>query len=245
MHVGLPKRIHKVLGPLVDELFQKGLANLDANARDLVTPLADSLKPTAKQGALDLGVSIRGPATDGKYTLVGALGLKNGEGIDKAFRKVLDDLPEEARRPIKIDIAKAHGVSIHRVEIENASEKALEYFGDGPFFFAVRDDAMFIAYGDKALDAIKHALAAKPKAGHVAELSVALSRIAKLMATPLENKAAPEAAKKAFKEPDSDRLRLSVSSGNKIEVKLSAKSAVITFFALLDRAKKEEQGADK
>ena len=239
LHLSLPKSIRKVLGPAVDEVVKKGLDNLDAGARELLSPLADALKATAKEGTLDVGMSIRGPAKNGKYTLVSSLRVKHGNGIDKAFRTVLDNLPEEAKRPIKIDIAKAHDVSIHRIELENMTEQALEFFGDGPLFFAVRDDAFFVAVGDKALDAIKHALGVKPKAGHLAELDLSLSRIAKLMAA--QNKEAPEAAKKAFKEEGSDKVRLSVSSGSKIEVKLNVKSAVITFAALMDKAKKEAE----
>src|SRR5205085_593371 len=107
---------------------------------------------------------------------------------------------------------------------EHVTDQAKELFGEGTLFFAVRNDAVIVTAGEKALDAIKEAVAARPKAGKLVELEVSLGRLAKQLAA--QNKAAPDAAKKAFKEEGSDKVRLSVSSGSKIEVKLNVKSAV-------------------
>jgi hypothetical protein len=237
LHLAVPKNLLKALGALVDEGFEKGLGNLDPGARDLFSPLADAFKPTAKEGKLGLGVSVRGPAKNGKYTVVGSLRLTNGESIEKAIKRIVDKLPEEAKKPIKLDADTAAGVNIHRITPDHIPDHAKEVLGDGPVYFAVRKDALIVAGGEQALDAIKQALTVEPKAGGPLHLELSVSRIARLMAR--ENPAAPEAAKKAFKEEGSDKVRLSVTAGNKIEVKLNVKSAVITFAALLDKAKKE------
>jgi hypothetical protein len=245
LHSSLPQNIRKALGPLVDEGVKKGLDKLDAGARELLTPLADTLKPSAKEGKLDLSLSFRGPATNGKFNMLGSIHVKDGAAIEKALRKVLEKLPGEAKNPIKLDVDKADSVNIHRMDLDpnQITDRAKEFFGETALFFAVRNDAVIVAAGEKALDVIKEAVTAKPKTGHLAEVEVSLNRLAKVMAA--QNKAAPEAAKKAFKEEGSDKVRLSISSGSKIEVKLNVKSAVITFAALLDKAKKEAEGAEK
>jgi hypothetical protein len=239
LHLSVPKKLLKALGAVVDEGFEKLLEKVDPGAREVLTPLAEALKPTAKEGTLGLGVSMRGPAKDGKYTLVGSLGLTDGESIEKAIKKVVDKLPEEAKKPIKLDADKAEGVNIHRITPEHLDAQVKEVLGDGPMYFAVRKDTLFVSAGDNALDAIKQTLALKPKAGGPIELELSLSRIAKLMTK--EHPTAPEAAKKAFTEEGSDKVRLSVTGGSKIEVRLNVKSAVIAFAALLDKAKKEAE----
>jgi hypothetical protein len=243
LHLTLPAAVRKKLGPVVDETVTKGLENLEQGPRDLLSPLAQALKATAKDGTLDVGLAIRGPSKGGKYTLVGSVQIKDGEAIEKAARKALDKLPEDAKKPFTLDVAKAEGVSIHRVEQENVDESVKELFGDGPFFFAIRKDALLFTTGERALESVKDALAVQPKAGKALQVELALARIAGLLKK--QNKAAPEAAKKAFTDKDSDKVRLGISAGDKLEVKIGIKSAVLTFAALLDKAKKDEDKQDK
>jgi hypothetical protein len=239
LHLALPASVRKVLGPAVDEAMRKGLDNLEKDHRELLAPLADAFKATAKAGTLDLGLTLRGPGKLGKYTLVGSFQVADGENIEKAARKVLDKLPDEAKKPFKIDVAKAEGVAIHRVEQEKMAPQAKELFGEGPLYFAVRKDAVIFTTGEKALETLKEALAVEPKAGKALQLEMSLGRIANLLAQ--QNKAAPEAAKKAFTEKGSDKVRLSVAAGGKLEVKLNVKSAVLTFAGLMDKARKEAE----
>lgn len=238
LHLILPEAVKKAAAPAIEESITKAVGNLDANVRDLVSPVIEKLKPTATAGKLDVGLDMRGPGKKGKYTVVMGMQVEKGAEIEKAVKELLDQLPADAKSPIKTDVAKEGSVNIHRVTQTKVDEQAKEMFGTGPLYFAVRDDALVVTMGEDALDAIKEAAKAKATAGQPMRLTIAAARLAPLMAK--EQKEAPVAAKKAFKEPGSDQMRLSIDSGDKFEVKLSIKTAVIAFASYLDQAKKKE-----
>jgi hypothetical protein len=235
LHLSAPEKIRKTLGPLVDELVKHALDSAEPGAAELLKPLAEALKPTAKEGTLDVGMSIRGPAKNGKFTLVSSIQVTDGEAIAKALEKVIDKLPEDAKKPIKLNVDRAEGVRIHQITPPHIEAQAKELFGEGPVFFAVRKDALIVTAGEKALETLKSALAVEARAGGLVQVEVSLSRLAKQIA--VQNKAAPEAAKKAFTEEGSDKVRLSITAGNRIEVKFNVKTAVITFGSLMEKAK--------
>jgi hypothetical protein len=239
LNVALPDEIVKKLGPVVDEGFKKGLENQDKAARELALPLAKALEATAKSGRLDFAFDIRGPHKSGKYTFVGCAGVKDGDKIEAALRNIVAKLPEEKRKPIKLDEAKVGTVSIHKVEQSKVDEKTRATLGDGPVYVAIRKDAVLVCVGDDALETLKSAVALEAKGASPAKLEASLSRMAKLIDQ--TQPGAVAAAKQAFKEKDSDKVSLTVKAGKALEVQISVKTAVITFAGLMDKARKNEQ----
>ena len=234
LHASLPASIRKALGPMVDEQLKKLLENLDQNTQDLLAPLVSALKPTLKEGVLDLGLHMRGPSKSGKYTLVGSVQVKDGEGLEKAVKKLVGKLPEEMKKPLTFDVEKADGINIHRIDQDHVAQVGKDLFGEGPLYFAIRKDGVIATSGENALETLKSCLSAQPKAGTLMQLDLSLARIATLLA--IQHKTAPEAAKKVFTEKGSDKVRLSLQAGNKLELKLSIKTAALAFAAMLDKA---------
>lgn len=238
LYLALPEAVRKAAEPAIDEAIAKALDNGDPNVKTLLTPLVDTLKPTAKAGKLDAGLDMRGPGKKGKYTLVASGRVEKGGDIEKAVKALLDQLPADAKEPIQVDVATEAGVNIHSVKQKDVDEQAKELFGDGPLYFAVRDDVLVVTLGEDALDAIKTAVKAKPAIGQPLKVTLSASRLAPLMKK--DQPAAPEAAKKAFVEKDSDQLRLSLTTGDRLELKLSLKTALLAFASYLDEAKNKE-----
>jgi hypothetical protein len=239
LNLALPAEVVKKLGPAVDEAFKKGLDRLGKDDREALAPLVKAMEATAKSGRLDFAVDFRGPDKSGKYTVVACGAVQDGDKIEAAFRKAVDKQPQEKRRPIKLDDAKVAGVSIHRVEHKDADARTRALLGDGPLYFAVRKDAVVLSVGEDALAALKSALALEPKAAAPMRLEGSLARMAALAGR--LQKGAEDAAKQAFKEKGSDRVSLVVKAGKTLEVKLSVKTAVLTFAGLLDKARQDEQ----
>lgn len=235
LHLALPEEVRKAAEPAIEGAITKALGNVGPQERGLLSPVVESLKPTAKAGTLDVGLDMRGPGKKGKYTLVAGLQIEKGTDVEKAVKELLDKLPAGAKEPITVDVAKEAGVNIHRVKQKDLDAQAKELFGDGPLYFAVRDDAVFVAMGEDALDAIKEAVRSTPGPGQPLRVALSAARLAPLMAK--EQKAAPEAAKQAFKEPGSDQVRFAVTAGDRLELRLSVKTAVLTFASLLEKAK--------
>ncbi len=239
--VRLPAAVRKQFAAVVDENFKKALdKEADKDKRELARILLDALAPTAKAGALDFGFDLRGPSKGGKYGVVVASRVTDGEAIEKAVKKLMAKVPDEVKEIVTLDVEKVGDVHVHRITAPKGKidENTREVFGEGPAYFAVSKDAIFLALGEGALPAIKGALAAPAKVGHPFQGEVSLARIAKLMAK--TQKAAPDAAQKAFKARGSDKVRFTVEAGDSLQIKFGAKAQVVTFLGLLDKAKEAE-----
>jgi hypothetical protein len=243
VNFSLPSDTVKPLGAAVDEGFKTALELLDEKGRKLVEPLVKALDKTAKSGSVDAAIDLRGPNKDGKYTVVAGLRVKDGDKIEEALKKVIDGLPDEAKKPFKLDADKAAGVNVHSVQQADVDEDTKKLFGDGPTYFAVSKDVLIVTLGDDALAAIKSAMAAKPKAAGAAKLEVSLARLAPVLAKQRKN--AVELAKETFKHKGSDKVTLSVEAGTALEVKVRIKTAVLTYAAKLDAEKPDAESDEK
>jgi hypothetical protein len=233
VHGLLPETLRKVLDKAVDEAIK--------NAPQVPEEVAKVLAPTAKMGELDLAFDVRGPGAKGKYTGIAGVKVKEGLGIEKLFKEFLKSgqVPAEEVKRVTVDAEKVGTVNIHKIDVsDRLPPDSKELLGDGPIYFAVRDDALLFAGGENALEAIKEAVKAEPKTGKILQMQLSVARMAPLMAR--EQKAAPDAAKKAFgKEKDDDQVTITVEGGKSLQAKITVKAAVIKFVALVSEAAKK------
>jgi len=222
---------------LKDEIKKKIDEEKDREKKEQVEKIFKSFEPSLKFTDAEWAVDLRGPKTNGQYTLVGGMKVANGPTLEKSLRDIVGQLPEKERTGIKLDAHKAGDVAIHSVVIKDADEGFKKAFGDGPAYLAVRSDAAFVAVGDGALEAIKEAIKVEPKVSRPLQFEVSVARLAEAMAK--EQPDAPKAAAKAFaKDRDGDKIRLSLEAGNELKVRFVMKTPVLNFFHLL------EPGAD-
>jgi hypothetical protein len=127
------------------------------------------------------------------------------------------------------------------VKQRGLDENTKKMFGDGPMYVALRGDAAVLAMGEDALARLKEAVSVKPAKSGVFLLEGSLERLAGLMAiVSPEMKAAPAAAKEAFKG-GGGRVRLAVTGGEKLTARLSIQTAVLTYAGLLDKARAKKK----
>jgi hypothetical protein len=237
----LPDEVRKVLGPAVDDAVAQGIKNIkDRGAREFWGRYAKALVPTLKQGVLDVAGDFRGPTQAKQYAIVTAVRVKDGAGLEKALRELVEKIPEEAKGKITLDADKAGAVNIHRLNVEaDLDAGARATLGKNPAFVAVREDAVFFAVGDGGLKAIKEAVAARPKSGPVMHLEMAMKHVASLMAR--DRKEAPEAAREAFKgkNKDLDKVYLTLEGGQALRLRAGIKGPVLRFFSLMEEAKQK------
>ena len=246
MNVALPPSLRKPLSEVLDELVTKGLAEAQQKGqRDAAEAFVKAVLPTLKAGELDAGFDLRGPGPKGLYAVVIGMKVQKGQDIDKAVHDALKNLPEKDREKMKLDVAKAGGVSIHSaVPDDKGDANTVKTLGeDSTVYFAFRDDAVLIARGEEALDALKEALTAKPKAGATVGLEASMSRLA----TGANNQmpGAADAAKQAFKDGKKDKVRISLEGGKALTIKLSMDAPVITFSALTAEAQQKAAPKDQ
>jgi hypothetical protein len=244
-NAALPDKLRSAVGDAIEANLKKAMADeKDPAKRQGGEAFLKAFGPTLQAGELDGAVDLRGPGPKGYYTLLMGLKVKDGRRIEQLVRDALKDAPEKDREKIQFDVAKAGDVAIHRgvVDEAEAGPDFKKNFGeDRTVYFAFRADAILLALGEDGLAAIKGAATAAPKAGPVLQMQVATARVARLMAE--QQKSAPEAAKKAFKDPDKDKFRLAVEGGPALTVRLSMDAQILAFGSLLDEM--EKKGPDK
>jgi hypothetical protein len=232
LNVRLPEKLRELLGPVLKDVEEQALAKTeDKGQREVVASLIDAVMPTLKAAELDTAFNLQGPASDGLYTLIGGVKVKDGAQMEKTFRKTAAQDP----KVVKLDVEKVDGVGIHRVTPKKVDAGARRAFGDNPLYLAFRDDVLLLAAGEKGLNALKETLAIAPTTGKVMELQVAVARLAPLA----EDKATPEIARKVFgDDKDSDRLRLTLEGGKTLTLRLSMKAKLIEYANQVGQAKK-------
>jgi hypothetical protein len=246
-NVALPENLRKSLSAAVDEGVKKGLADAAAKGqREAVEKVVKALLPTLKAGELDAGFDLRGPGAKDLYTLVMGLKVKEGGEIEKLVRNAIKSLPEKEQEKVKFDVAKAGDVGIHRFisDLSLSEENSKRMFGDNPeVYFAFRDDALLTAIGVDGLAALKEIVAAKPKAGAMLQMEASMNRLAAQLTK--DHPAAPDAAKKAFKDGKKDKVWFAVEGGKALSVKISMDAPVVTFAALMAEAEQQNKSKDQ
>jgi hypothetical protein len=237
----LPERLRKPLNAIVDEGMKQALDHApDGGARKVIDQIFKAVAPTVKAAQLDTGFDLRGPAASGRYTLVSATAVKEGDEIEKAFRALHGAVPADVQQFITLDAEKAGAVNIHRFTppAELIDRELKRVFGDGPAYLAFRKDAVFIGAGDKALDALKEVLSREPKAGKLLNLEGSVARLA-----PLDKKetTGATAAKVFGKEPDADKVRVTLEAGQALEFRASAKVKILELVVRLQEAKNKRE----
>jgi hypothetical protein len=245
-NAALPEDLRKDAGPFVDQLVTQILqGQKDENARRLLAKVLHSLTPTVKAGVLDAGLDVRGPGAGGLYTFVLGARVQDGAGIDKALHQVFEQIPEDQRGGVKLDVAKVNGVSIHSLPGDKTDAQMKRLLGDNPLYVSVRNDALFLTGGAQGLEVIKEVADLKPKSGRLAYLKLSVARLVPLMGLDrqagVDREAAEAAARKAFgKNKDSDQIRITVEGGPALTARMHLRTELVTFGSLMDEAKKKQ-----
>jgi hypothetical protein len=238
-HVSLPGKLRKTLEPVIDETMEKLLKKEnDKVKKELMEIVLKAVAPTAKSAELDGGFSLTGPGENDLYTVLLGIKVKDGSDIEKSVRQVLEKGPAEVKGIVKLDVEKAGGVNIHQITPPQYDAKHRKVLGENPIYFAVRDDAIIVASGERGLAELKSALSSEPKPGSCFHMELSLAKLAPVM----DDKIAAAAAKKAFEKGTTDDKIVVVFHGGKAaELRMSMKAQVVKFIALTDEMKKAER----
>jgi hypothetical protein len=233
LNVSLPEKLRKLLEPVLQEGEKHALDHAkDAGQRHVLNTVLPSIMPTLKAAEIDTAFDLQGPDADGLYQLIAGLKVKDGAQLEKTFRKTF----AQDAKLVKLDVAKVGSVAIHRVTPERVDAGTRRAFGTNPLYVAFRADAVFLAMGDKGLDAIKQAAAIEPANGKVMELQVAIARLAPLS----DDKKAVEIARAVFRErKDDDRLHVTLEGGKALTLRLSVKAKLLDYINRIEKAKKQ------
>jgi hypothetical protein len=237
-----PNHVSKTLNTLIDKNINDLLDLLQAHERENVEPLAKALMPTFQAGGVDLAAQMHGPDKAGRYAVVLGVGVKDGKKLEDAIQTGYKALSDRSRRGLKLDADKVGTINIHQADQERIDAKTKQLLGEGPVYFALRDDVLLLAAGADALATLKQALGRKPVVAPPLRVEMGLQALASLLAVvDPEMKNAPQAAKEAFLEGNNDRVSLEATGGAKMSLKITLPTAAIAFASALDKARASEK----
>jgi hypothetical protein len=243
-HMVASADVRKALGPVIDEGIAKVLADEPNEAkRKAAEKVLNELKPTLKAAELDVGFRVTGPDKDGHFTAVGGIKLRNGAKVLATSREMAKTLAKTEQAIVHFDAEKSGDIQIHRIDAQNYYEDDTKrVLGEKPMYFAIVEDALFLAGGPNALTALKEAMAAEGGPVPAFRLEMSLSKLAASMGKddPAAQKAIVATAKKVFAEKDSDKVILSLRGGKSLRGFFSMKPPVIKFLAEVDKQVREK-----
>ena len=192
---------------------------------------------TAKSGEADGVGVLRGPAKDGTFTGLIALGVDDPSGFEKEIKKFVDaNAPPDFKEAFKWDAEKIGGVSVHIIDISKmpgGDREMKAIFGNNvKFAFAFAPKAAYAAIGpgDEPVAAIKSAMEAKPADGPMLEFALNPDRIMKLIGS-IE----PQGIQMAKMILGSDnqlmtKLGLDVTGGKEMKIKFTLNPRIFMGF---------------
>lgn len=228
-NVRLPEETRQAIGPMFDEFAKKALEKeTDESKKALLKAGIETITPTIKAGVVDLGAVLRGPDSNGHFTAVGGLEVKDGKAIDELIHKVCKDLPEKDKGKVTLDAASADGMKIHKILAEEMDANGQKLFGSKDVYVGIADNMVVIGLGPDGLNAVKAAASAKPASAPAIDVMVSIARCAEL--DKKDDKAA-KAAKAIFGEhPEGkDTITIKAETGEKSRLEVHFKGKIIEF----------------
>jgi hypothetical protein len=107
-----------------------------------------------------------------------AMHIKDGQKADAALRAFVAEFPKEVREKYQLRTTKVDGVNLHRFKLGAVvTDEVRGVFGSDEVALAVRDDAIFVAFGAEGAAKVRVGLAATPQPAPLFSLEVAADRI--------------------------------------------------------------------
>jgi hypothetical protein len=239
-HVIIPDKLKQALEPVIDEGLAKALENVSAaDERAQAEKFFKALAPTLKSGELDIAGTLLGPSADKHHTIVAGLKVKDGFGIETAFKEAIRFVPERDRAAFKFDVEKIGNMNVHRIELQPLyNEQMRAVVGNHPIHIAARADVVLVAVGPEGAKALKEAAAVAPASGALLASETAMSRIIPLIGevqaaqgNKISGEAMEKIAKEAFGElaKGNDVVRFSITGGEQFKARYTLKASAFQF----------------
>jgi hypothetical protein len=238
---GFPEGVKKDLAKLVDTGIDEILKDVQAEAKPIAEKALKTLAPTLKSGELDAAFALNGPDDKGRYTLIGAVGVKNGRDIEKLAKDLVAEYGGHLANEVAFDfdVAKVGSFNLHTITIKNVPPDLDRVFGTGKIWVATSDDYVALSIEPDGA-ALKAGLKATPAAAPVASLDIAFARVLPLAAKDVPPDELKKKLAAAFPGGDAtgkDTLTVTITGGNQLTVKGKLKGGGIRLLTSLEQFK--------
>lgn len=234
---GMKKEYATAIDGLLAELVKKAPPDQEEVAKSVVAAIGPSLKA----GELDAAAGLLGPDSKGRYQLIGAVGVKDGKGIEKLLKDLVKQFGQfiENEVTFKFDVETVGDFNLHRIDLKNTEAKFDKIFGTGTIWLATSDKHIaFSIEPDGA--SIRKGLKAKAASVPVVSVDVAVAKLLPLVQPDLKPDELKALLKDAFGDGPTtgkDTINVTIEGGDKLTMKLKVKGKAIRLGASLDLLK--------
>jgi len=232
LNVKLPQSFSDVLVLGFKEGFKDGLAKQnDPKQKETAQKIHDIILPILQQGVYDLGADFRGPAANGKYSVVGAVAVPGARKLEDLVKQLRKEVPDLAT-VIELDVGKTGSTTFHRIAIDPMPPDLAKIVGNSPILVGFTDEVVYFGLGGNTQKAIEEQVGKGLKAGPLVVADLHWARLAPMLAS--GDRTMLAAAKKAFDgKTGKDLFQMKIESGSKLTYKMTMKTQVLAFFSAL------------
>lgn len=237
LNMKIPDSIRKPLGEALDEVRTQALEKeKDPAKKELAKSMFDAISPTLLAGKLDFGMTLSPSKGDEFQTMILGLRVEEGAKVETLIRKLVAVPTKPDGDKVTLDVGMSNGIALHKVEQGSGGDQgAKDLLGNGPGFFAVRPNAILVGAGPDGFAKLKDAVGAKTGPSPLFSCELSFAQFAKVNDKNLPKAKIQEAVKKSFgKDPESDRVKITVESKDGIRANIRLKTPVLTFFSEMD-----------
>jgi hypothetical protein len=201
---------------------------------EVVKEIVAAVSPTLKAGVLDAASTLVGPDAKGHYRFVGAVGVREGKGIEKLVKDLIGKHGPliEGFVTFKFDVETVGDFALHRIDLKQTDDKFDKVFGTGTIWLATSDTCLAFSIEPEG-DTLRKGLKAKPIPTPVVAMDVAAAKLLPLMQE-LKADELKAVLKDAFGDGPTagkDAISFGVEGGTKLSITLKAKGKALRAFA--------------
>jgi hypothetical protein len=198
----------------------------DPRKRELGAKLQNVLDRALFPDRYDIAAAIRGPFEDGQFVILFGLRVPSAKELETVLIDVAKDFaPPADQAVIEIDHSRPGATAIHRIRFPEIKDRNAErLYGAADLYLAYRDDVVVSAFGQRGGEVLPRVLddlarPADPDASPI-QFDVRLSRVGPLAVDDAGRKFRDIVADFSRDNPDRDRVRLSLTGGSSLKLRL-------------------------
>lgn len=223
--LGVPADQKERVGKFVDDATADLLKQVGDNEREAVKRVLTTVTPTIKNAELDASAVLTGPDAKGKYTLIAAVALKEGKGIEQLLKDFSAFIPGDDVA-FTFDVEKVGNFSLHKIEIKRGDREIERVFGSTTIWLATSNDCFAASIGPDA-NTLKTALkGAKAVPVPVVSAEVSIAKVLPLAQPDLKPDELKALMKDAFGgdgPAGKDTLTITVEGGKQLTARAKVK----------------------
>jgi hypothetical protein len=240
INLALPDKWKEKFVPVVDDFLNEVEASIDPAFADYLKKILASFEPTMKAGELDFAITLNGPNDDGKHELQTFLKMKKGLDLIDALKEFAKIFPASHIEP-KFDTATINKVGVHSMTLHENPDDLVRMFGSNKVWMGNGEEMLAFSFEPDA-KSLKKALAEPTKSDAIVSAELAIARLAVMTAEGDHKPKMQKMVKEIFGSTPTagnDTVKLKVTGGDALTIRLTAKGKGLQTLAAIDKAKKD------